>query len=861
MKTAILILMLVATVGLGQTQRDFLYSGGAGNGAGLTNMHHAGDVVLFGADPTGVADSTAAFVSAAQTSNVWLSLGTYLIKGRVGISNAVRFEGDIGATVLIDRGSNYDAAFRTFGTVSSVVFSGVTVTQAMTGLTPASGANTVDRMFWFDSANAVTFDNCTLDGGGWNMIFVTGTNTQFTFSKNKVGWKGTGTAYDNSSLYADIGNATITGNKFNTSDTNAVAAMEIHGGIATITGNATDGFGFGVNRVTSDIVGAPANAGPSDITGNTFNKARVGVALYSYSTNDLLDTVVSANSIKLANAYWSTNSSSKFTAGVTLYPDTSVTGRMDNVSISGNLIAFDPDVATDLSSIPYLISGVSATYYGVQSNLTISGNMILNSPASGVTYKPQLAASRNTTILGNTITDPGWNTNVTAKYRTGVYLGESANQVDVAENHIKVLLSGATYSIYTEAAGANINVVNNPIVGGSNYLGSGTVISTSNERLGVGTSVPAYKIVASGSGSDVRLGLVNTGVSGKNWYLQSASDGKLYMGPGSDSYIFDSGSLGIGVTPAAPLHVKLSGGEIRAQTTGSGSGWITFYTSGGARSGYFQADTGSGYADLDFAGPGNLNLTGGNVGINVTSPNAKLDVSGGAFVQSLTITNSTYPSDSEITNGQAAGRFVYGGTPTNQHTLFFDLYQVNRSVVLAQSVVLGDTTVTNFNTSATSNTVIYTIKMAANYPTVGKVIEPQLDGVFWQNGNNATFSTIQAWHNTTNLLLTVPMLANAAATAGPWQLNFRFTVRTNALAANSMAFMGKCLETQSATSGGLASAGIDSIVNPVVFDPTINNTITITVSNNVNAGGNCSYRLQEGRTVCIDSVPKLPGEL
>lgn len=303
-------------------------------------------------------------------------------------------------------------------------------------------------------------------------------------------------------------------------------------------------------------------------------------------------------------------------------------------------------------------------------------------------------------------------------------------------------------------------------------------------------------------------------------------------------------------TPLEGLVMSLAG--FAAYDTYKNSIWNSISSSGASALMLFRVANGSGSQNSVMMLRGD-----GLVGIGTTNPAAKLDVNGGAFVQSLTITNSTYPTDNAITNGQAMGSLWFGGTSSNAHTAFIDYYKVVRSVVAAHGVVLTDVTVTN-SATATTNTVIYTVPMAANYLTVGKVLEPQLDGVIWQNSNVGTFPTLQAWINQTNLLLTIPLLNSTSITAGPWQANFRFTVRA---IGNSAQLMGKCLEVQSSTSGGVSTSGLDSIVTPVTFDSTVNNTITITVSNSVaGGGGNCSVRLQEGRTVCIDSVPKLPGE-
>lgn len=205
---------------------------------------------------------------------------------------------------------------------------------------------------------------------------------------------------------------------------------------------------------------------------------------------------------------------------------------------------------------------------------------------------------------------------------------------------------------------------------------------------------------------------------------------------------------------------------------------------------------------------------------------------------------------SSVTNGVSAGGIWYGG-PTNPHTFFAQTYKVARSIALAQDIVLSDTVVSN-TVTATTNTRIYKIDMAANYLSVGKYIEPILQGLIWQNNNPGSFPVMQVWLNATNLLLTVPGLPSTLATAGPWQARFEFTCRA---IGNSGSLRARGEWRQSPSSGGIAISTMDGLAAPLSFDSTINNTISITVSNNVGGPGPVSVILTQGRTLCLDSVP------
>lgn len=207
---------------------------------------------------------------------------------------------------------------------------------------------------------------------------------------------------------------------------------------------------------------------------------------------------------------------------------------------------------------------------------------------------------------------------------------------------------------------------------------------------------------------------------------------------------------------------------------------------------------------------------------------------------------------SSISNGITAGGIWYGG-PTNPHTFFAQTYKVARSIALAQNIVLASVIVSN-TASATSNTVIYEIDMAANYLTPGKYIEPILEGLVWQNNNAGSYPVMQCWLDTTNLLLTIPGLPLTASTAGPWQARFAFTCQAIGSGTNGkMRARGEW--RQSPTSGSTATTVMDGLANAVSFDSTLPNSLTITISNNVGGPGPVSVILTQGRTLCLDSVP------
>jgi hypothetical protein len=115
-----------------------------------------------------------------------------------------------------------------------------------------------------------------------------------------------------------------------------------------------------------------------------------------------------------------------------------------------------------------------------------------------------------------------------------------------------------------------------------------------------------------------------------------------------------SGNVGIGTTnPVAPLHIERSINEmlrLRNTTAGGGSGYISFYETGGTRVGWIGNSSSSntnlqinnqsatGYVSINTNNTERLRIdSSGNVGIGTSSPTTRLDVNGTANMTTLSI--------------------------------------------------------------------------------------------------------------------------------------------------------------------------------------------------------------------------------
>ncbi len=225
------------------------------------------------------------------------------------------------------------------------------------------------------------------------------------------------------------------------------------------------------------------------------------------------------------------------------------------------------------------------------------------------------------------------NTNGTAADNNGVGLDFHVNSAYSATGRIQLIHPTAQSGTTTNSS--------------MQFLTYGTVsgVTTFSPRMtidyignvGIGTTSPTSKLHLRDPGVNSDVG-IKIGNDSRDWNLK-------VMGSVSDSFqifthdnsnvmtILPSGNVGIGETsPTEKLHIK---------STTSGS-FIRFEDNAG--SGVY---VGSRADDLEFYA-GNSEkmviLSGGNVGIGVTSPNAKLDVNGALKAQRFFSRNGSFSS-------------------------------------------------------------------------------------------------------------------------------------------------------------------------------------------------------------------------
>ncbi len=222
-------------------------------------------------------------------------------------------------------------------------------------------------------------------------------------------------------------------------------------------------------------------------------------------------------------------------------------------------------------------------------------------------------------------------------------------------------------------------------------------------------------------------------------------------------------------------------------------------------------------------------LSGGNVGIGVTSPTAYLQIKAG--------TTAAGTAPLKLTDGPLMTTVEPGCIEYKEHTFYASTYLVRRSIMLAQDVVVANVPVTNTSTETT----IYTSTMAANYLTVGKLVNIKLYGNYRTRDNGPTF-TIRVKEGS-NVILTTTSNATTASSLRPWDIDIRFTIRSIGSSGSVISY-GKIQQDNVASNADYNTSA--------TFDTTVNNSVTVTIQWS-EAHANDQFNLIGGATECIDA--------
>ena len=318
----------------------------------------------------------------------------------------------------------------------------------------ASGVSriTVSGMF-FDPIHAVHAIHAENRTDLWATI----TKNYFNFQRSP----GT-TQYNNAAIYLEGSQQVVTSNTFvstppsGSSISYANSAIETHGGRSTISNNTTNTYATLVNVVpTSAAFTTILNPNDVAIANNSVTCAQIGISLWPLplaSTPAPAGTIsnvsITGNTINVCNMTRRTAGSylgSKYFAGIRVAYEPPNVRNVDGLVVSDNVIAMESDTNYGLAEDEAVSTGgivLSAT--GSLSNVVVSGNVVKNSPMSGIrvgliagtpTVNGTVQVAR---VVDNTIVDAGNNAGAASQaiYQHAIGVFGNATEVDVARNMI-----------------------------------------------------------------------------------------------------------------------------------------------------------------------------------------------------------------------------------------------------------------------------------------------------------------------------------------------------------------------------------------------------------------------------------------
>jgi hypothetical protein len=450
------------------------------------------DIRDYGAKCDGSGNDTAGIQSAIDAAvvagaDVLLPAGTCIISPpsvsyifKIGSNLHIVGQG-MGSSVLKvkDGAGDFTVIFGSFGAkYDGLEFREFTIDYNATNNPALSLAQGRLAIGTTSGSRGMTWDRVEIrDISSINVIYSGSQYSQVTNCRFELNTTGT-LHHDHSTIYMAAEHAAIVNNMFvgGINAGGAVTAIETHGGKETITGNIIDGYLVGMNLTgvaASDSEGIVVN-------GNSIVNGYYGITIWSNNYRShtegygITNATISGNVIRLVQTLWTTNAVTGApvignASGITINPTANL--PVKTLLITGNTIEYDLE-----SSPTAPFSGPSemgigywdATNSNRAFNVKITGNIVVNAPASAIRWAPgggdNVEISENMIINAGSAANPG----LISSYRPGVMVSP-ANGI----SHVAILRNNI---IAGESGGMAYGI---EVLGDSCVLADGNSVSAS----------------------------------------------------------------------------------------------------------------------------------------------------------------------------------------------------------------------------------------------------------------------------------------------------------------------------------------------------------------------------------------------
>jgi hypothetical protein len=424
------------------------------------------NVLNYGADPTGVADSTAALNAALDASNqVFMPAGTYKVSsGQLSFNTGNELFGVFGKTII--NGTLWNGYIFAVETVNDVQISNITVNSAFSS-----------RPLTITNSNRVTVRNCTFNDGTNDGIYIQ-TGNGISILDCYIN-----DAFRNGISVIGGTNITIDGCEIVGTNASRAGGSPFSGiDVEPDPGNEVDGIVINNNYIFNWGGHGCAFAGisPSEIrnakcTNNTIiNSGFDCIAVLGANTQNV---VIDSNTIY-------TGSRGVFSNNVGATPAEILISNNSIFPRSGVTTALGIEFQVDTQAL-IIGNKITAVETPIKVSGCISGVNIVGNLISDVTSPLTIFSSSFVNIVGNQF-----------KVSYGIDL-QTANGVLVSDNLFCDMPAAATQLIAARLSSTNINVINNAFygagVGLTNYFnasGAGANVRQANNTWQYGTAAP-----------------------------------------------------------------------------------------------------------------------------------------------------------------------------------------------------------------------------------------------------------------------------------------------------------------------------------------------------------------------------------
>lgn len=298
----------------------------------------------------------------------------------------------------------------------------------------------------------ISVSDCTIRNadGVVSLYFPKGVNDGKLVKIENCTWLSAGNAngsdFDQSFINATCDQLHVTGCSFEGASWAFAprTAIETHASNCVLTGNTIARFQIGANLTGISQSGTTVN---QVCSGNTFHVSRDGVLIWSQSlapanaSVGFQNLIVTGNTIELDPYQYNFSTVVGGCRGISIYGG-ALSVAYEQLAISGNVIRYPREVGTPyISKFALKSFGAIGSYEnGNQTNLashvSISGNQIVNCPASGIFF--DLGRVRGLTIDGNELIDCGTTLSPAAQFsnRVPLYLATALESDCVIQHNV-----------------------------------------------------------------------------------------------------------------------------------------------------------------------------------------------------------------------------------------------------------------------------------------------------------------------------------------------------------------------------------------------------------------------------------------